>query len=162
MQAVLGRFALDANLGWEHTSLGNFFATDNRLLVVGTCDPTLGPASLSCVNLNGHPQTYAPSLTYNIAPQYVFGLAGDATLTLRANYSHVGPQWATLFDNAPLGDYLTARNLLSASVAYARGDWTVTAYGTNLTNDEYVAAADAGLRWAGYPRQYGVRVMKSF
>ena len=161
-QAVLGHFSFDANLGWEHTSLGTFFATDNRLPPVGPCDPVIGPASLSCVNLAGHPQTYAPSLTYNFGPQYVFYLAGDSSLTVRANYSHVGSQWATLFDNATLGDYLGARNQLSAQAAYARGEWTFTAYGTNLTNEAYVAAADSGLRWAGYPRQYGVRVMKTF
>src|SRR6185437_12263082 len=132
-QAVLGHFSFNANLGWEHTSLGTFFATDNRLPVAGTCDPMLGPASPSCVDLSGHPQSYAPSLTYNFGPQYVFDLAGDSTLTLRANYSHVGSQWATLFDNAPLGDYLGARNLTSAELTYGVRGWTVTAYGTNLT-----------------------------
>ncbi|HJS88342.1 MAG TPA: TonB-dependent receptor [Steroidobacteraceae bacterium] len=161
-QAVLGHFAFDANVGWEHTSLGTFFATDTRLPVVGPCDPMSGPASLSCVDLSGYPQSYAPSLTYNLGPQYVFDLPGAGTLTLRANYSHVGSQWAQLFDNAALGDYLGARNLTSAEIAYARGDWTVTAYGTNLSDEAYVAAADAGLRWAGYPRQYGLRVMKTF
>jgi iron complex outermembrane receptor protein len=161
-QAVLGHFSFDANLGWEHTSLGTFFAVDQRIPAVGTCDPMVGPSSPSCVNLSGHVQSYAPSLTYNFGPQYVFDLAGDSTLTMRANYSHVGSQWATLFDNAALGDYLGARNLTSAEVAYGRGEWTFTAYGTNLTNEAYVAAADAGLRWAGYPRQYGIRVMKTF
>lgn len=161
-QAVLGHFSFDANVGWEHTSLGAFFATDNRLPALGTCDPMIGPSSLSCVDLSGHPQSYAPSLTYNFGPQYVFYLAGDSTLTLGGNYSHVGSQWATLFDNTAQGDYLGARNLLSAQAAYALHDWTFTLYGTNLTNEAYVAAADAGLRWAGYPRQYGVRVMKTF
>jgi iron complex outermembrane receptor protein len=161
-QAVFGQFSFDANLGWEHTSLGTFFATDNRLPVVSLCNPTFGPASASCVDLAGHPQTYAPSLTYNFGPQYVFYLGGSSTLTMRANYSHVGSQWATLFDNAALGDYLGARNQLSAQVSYGRGSWTITGYGTNLTNEAYVAAADSGLRWAGYPRQYGIRVMKTF
>lgn len=161
-QAVLGHFSFDANVGWEHASLGSFFATDNRLPVLGTCNPAIGPTSVSCVNLAGHPQTYAPSLTYNFGPQYVFYLAGDSRLTVGANYSHVGSQWATLFDKAALGDYLGARNLLSAQAAYALHDWTFTLYGTNLTNEVYVGAADAGLRWAGYPRQYGIRVMKTF
>jgi len=160
-QAVLGQFSFDANLGWEHTGLGTFFATDTRLPAVSNCDPMLGPATASCVDLTGRPQSYAPSLTYNFGPQYVVYLGGH-TLTLRANYSYVGPQWAQLFDNAALGDYLGSRRLVSAQAAYAMGDWTVTAYGTNLTNEAYVAAADAGLRWAGYPRQYGIRVMKVF
>ncbi|HEV2442289.1 MAG TPA: TonB-dependent receptor [Steroidobacteraceae bacterium] len=161
-QAALGHFSFNANLGWERTSLGSFFAVDQRIPAVGTCDPMIGPSSLSCVNLSGHPQSYAPGLTYNFGPQYAFDLAGDSTLTMRANYSHVGFQWATLFDNAGLGDYLGARNLLSADVTYGLRDWTFTLYGTNLTNEAYVAAADSGLRWAGDPRQYGIRVMKTF
>jgi iron complex outermembrane receptor protein len=161
-QAVLGSFSFDANVGWEHSSLGTFYATDYRIPALQPCSPTTGPASASCIDLAGHPQTYAPALTYNFGPQYVFYLGGESTLTLRANYSHVGSQWATLFENAALGDFLGARNQLSAQAAYARGDWTFTAYGTNLTNEAYVAAADAGLRWAGPPRQYGIRVMKTF
>jgi iron complex outermembrane receptor protein len=161
-QAVLGSFSFDANVGWEHSSLGTFYATDYRIPALQPCSPMTGPASASCIDLAGHPQTYAPALTYNFGPQYVFYLGGESTLTLRANYSHVGSQWATLFENAALGDFLGARNQLSAQAAYARGDWTFTAYGTNLTNEAYVAAADAGLRWAGPPRQYGIRVMKTF
>ncbi len=161
-QAVFGHFSFDANAAWEHTNLGTFFATDNRLAVVSTCNPLIGPATASCVDLAGHPQTYAPTVTYNFGPQYVFYLAGGRTLTMRANYSYVGSQWATLFDNASLGDYLGARKQLSAQVAYGVGDWTFTAYGTNLTNEAYVAAMDSDLRWAGYPRQFGLRVGKSF
>lgn len=161
-QAVLGHLSFNANASWERTSLGDFYATDTRVPVVSYCDPTLGPATSSCMNLTGHPQTYAPSLTYNFGPQYLWYVAGGGTLTLGGNYSHIGSQWATLFDNPALGDYLAPRNLLSAQAAYAVGDWRFTLYGTNLTNDAYVAAMDAGLRWAGYPRQYGIRVMKTF
>jgi iron complex outermembrane receptor protein len=67
-----------------------------------------------------------------------------------------------LFDNAPLGDFLGARDLLSAQISYGRGSWSLTAYGTNLTNDQYVSAMMSQLRYAGYPRQYGLRFMKTF
>lgn len=162
LQAVLGHFSIDANLGFEHTRLGTFFANDPRVPGASTCNPMTGPATANCVNLAGHRQSYAPRLTYNIGPQYVFYLPGDSTLTMRANYSHVGSQWATLFENAALGDFLAPRNMLSAQVAYGHGDWTVTAYGTNLKNEHYVAAMISQLRFAGAPRQYGIRVMKSF
>ena len=162
VQAVLGHLSLDANVGWERSSLGSFFANDPRVPGVTTCDPQMGPATPACVDLSGHPQSYAPALTYNFGPQYVIYLPGDSTLTMRANYSHVGAQWATLFQNAALGDYLGARNLLSAQVEYGRGNWVLTAYGTNLTDEDYVAAMDSGLRWAGPPRQYGVRIMRTF
>lgn len=162
MQAVLGHLSVDANAAFEHTSLGRFFATDYRVPGLGVCNPLSGPVSATCVDLSGHPQSYAPKLTYNISAQYLFYLPNDATLTARANYSHVGSQWATLFDNAALGDFLGVRNLVSAQVAYGRGHWTFTAYGTNLTNQQYVSAMISQLRFAGAPRQYGIRVTRIF
>lgn len=162
LQAVLGNLSLDANAAFERTSLGTFFATDYRVPGLAVCNPLTGPQSAVCINLSGHPQTYAPELTYNLSAQYLFHLPDDATLTTRANYSHVGSQWATLFDNAALGDFLGARNLVSAQVEYGRGPWTFTAYGTNLTNEQYVSAMISQLRFAGAPRQYGIRITRFF
>lgn len=162
VQAVMGHFSLDANLGLEHTSVGAFFANDPRIPGLTVCSPLTGPATPSCVDLSGRQQSYAPELTYNIGPKYTFYLPRGGELTVSGNYSHVGSQWATLFENAALDDYLGARNLTSAQVAYAFDDWTFTAYGTNLTNEQYVAAMVSQLRYAGYPRQYGLRVMRAF
>jgi iron complex outermembrane receptor protein len=162
LQAVVGHLSLDANAAINRSILGTFFANDPRVGGAAACLPLSGPASVSCVNLSGHPQTYAPKLTYNFGGQYVFYVPGGSTLTMRANYSHVGSQWATLFDNAALGDFLGARDLLSSQVAYGRGKWTFTAYGTNLTNEHYVSAMMSQLRYAGLPRQYGIRVMRVF
>ncbi len=162
LQALFGSFSVDANAAYNHSSLGLFFANDPRIPGAQTCAPLGGPATASCVNLAGHPQTYAPKLTYNVSAQYVFNLGRGRTITTRANYSHVGSQWATLFDNAPLGDFLGARDLLSAQISYGRGSWSLTAYGTNLTNDQYVSAMMSQLRYAGYPRQFGLRFMKTF
>ena len=65
-----------------------------------------------------------------------------------------------------LGDRLAARNMLGAQLALQYGSWTVTAYGTNLTNQHYVAAifapAGTNLDLAGPPRQYGIKVLKVF
>jgi len=162
VQAVIGHFSLDANVGLEHTSVGAFFANDPRIPGLTVCSPMTGPETPSCVDLSGRQQSYAPELTYNIGPQYVFYLPGDSELTISGNYSHVGSQWATLFENAALGDYLGARNLTSAQIAYAFDDWTLSVYGTNLTNEQYVAAMISQARYAGYPRQYGLRVMRTF
>ena len=38
----------------------------------------------------------------------------------------------------------------------------LTAYSTNVGDQHYVAAVGSGLRYAGAPRQYGIRVRKSF
>ena len=88
--------------------------------------------------------------------------ASAGTLTPRLNFGHIGPQWATLFENAALGDRLSARNLLSAQVTYQRGDWRVTAYGTNLTDQTYNSTVNGGLSYVGPPRQYGLRLSKTF
>ena len=162
IQAILGHLSLDANASIEHTSLGTFFANDPRIPGTFACFPLSGPASAACVNLSGHRAPNAPNVTYNFSAQYVFNLKGDGTLTTRANYSHIGSQWATVFENAQLGDFLAARDMLSAQLAWGIDKWTFTAYGTNLTNDHYVSAMISQLRFAGAPREYGIRIMRVF
>ena len=78
------------------------------------------------------------------------------------NFGHVSAQWATLFDDTALGDRLEARNILTAQVAYSHNGFVATLYGTNLTDQHYVAALNSGLRFAGFPRQYGIRLLKIF
>ena len=42
-------------------------------------------------------------------------------------------------------------------------DYVVTLYGTNLTDQHYDDGAELeSARFAGPPRQYGIRVMKAF
>jgi iron complex outermembrane receptor protein len=161
-QAAIGNLALDFAAAVAHSSLGAFYANDPRFAGVAVCDPRSGPASTGCVNLSGHPQTYAPTVTVDVGGQYVIHVGGNDTLTPRVNYAHIGSQWATLFDQAALGDHLQNRNLLSAQLVYQHGDWSVAGYGENLTDDHYVSAVISGLRFAGAPRQYGIRVSRSF
>jgi iron complex outermembrane receptor protein len=161
-QAVFGDLSLSAGVAVMHSSLGTFFATDPRIASFTACNPATGPASASCINLSGHPQTYAPNFTFNVSGQYIFHLNDGTTLTPRANFGHVSPQWATLFDNPALGDRLVARDILGAELALSHGGWTGTLYGTNLTDQHYVAALNSGLRFAGFPRQFGFRLMKLF
>ena len=166
--AVFGQFAFDMGLGLMHSSLGTFYANDPRYLTGPSCNPKTGPASPPsvtvgpCVDLGGHPQAYAPNFTFNIGAQYAFILDGDDTLTPRVNYGHISDQWATLFDDAALGDKLAQRNILGAQLEWAHDTWSAALYGTNLTDDRYIAAANSGVRWAGPPRQFGIRVTKTF
>ena len=51
---------------------------------------------------------------------------------------------------------------MNAQLAWNHKSWTVTAYGTNLTNQHYVAALNSNLDFAGAPRQYGIKVQKVF
>jgi iron complex outermembrane receptor protein len=161
-EAVFGGLSLNAGLGLEHSSLGKFFTEDPRKATGGTCDPNIGPATATCINLGGHPQTYAPDLTFNFGASYTFKLAGGDTITPNITFSHISHQWGTLFDNVAAGDYLTPRDILGASLAWTHGSIVATLYGTNLTDDRYVSALLSPIRIAGAPRQFGVSLMKLF
>jgi iron complex outermembrane receptor protein len=162
LEAAIGAFSMDAGLGWLRSDLGRFFAVDARIPSFGACDPETGPASPACINLEGNEQTYAPEFTFNIGMQYQFGMGGDSTLTPRVNYGHVSGQWATLFQNRARGDRVEQRNIVNAQIAWKRGDFVATLYGTNLTDQHYVGAINSGLRFSGAPRQFGIRLSKSF
>jgi iron complex outermembrane receptor protein len=157
-----GGLTLDAGVNVLRSELGTFFATDPRAASALPCNPNTGPASVSCLNLEGRRQTYAPNLTFNVGGQYEIALGNGDKITPRANFGHVGDQWATLFQNPARGDRIEARNILNAQLAWQHKTWTVTAYGTNLTDQHYPAALNSGLYFAGPPRQYGVKLLKIF
>ena len=131
-------------------------------LSLAPCNPETGPATALCLDLGGNDQTYAPKLTFNANVSYAIPVGGNLTLTPRVNYGHVGAQWATLFQNRARGDRIPARNIVNAQLELDAGDFTVTAYATNLTNQHYPAALNSGLYFAGPPRQYGIKVLKAF
>ena len=158
----LGGFKLDTGVSFLHSSLGQFYATDPRAAGVTTCDPETGPTSPSCIDLEGREQTYAPNFTFNIGAEYRFDFANGDSLTPRVNFGHVAEQWATLFQNKSRGDRLEARNILNAQLAYSHDSWTVTAFGSNLTDQHYPGALNSNLYFAGPPRQYGLKVLRTF
>jgi iron complex outermembrane recepter protein len=161
-QAVFGSFSFDGGTTIMHSTLGRFFATDPRVATFTPCDPQAGPGSTSCIDLTGHPQTYAPNFTINVGAQYKFTLNNQDRLTPRVNFGYVAPQWATLFDNASFGDHLSGRDILGGQLEWIHGRYGATLFGTNLTNQHYVGALNSGLRFAGDPRQYGVRLLVTF
>jgi len=162
-QALFGDLSFDAGASYLHSKLGTLYAGDARLgQAAGNCALASGPAGPACQDLSGVQQTYAPEWTFNAGLQYAYRLGSAGTLTPRLNYSHIAPAWATLFENNALGDRLTARDIVDAQVEYALNSWRITAYSTNLNNLHYVAAINNDLRYAGAPRQYGIRVQYDF
>jgi len=157
-----GGFGFDAGINVLHSELGEFFATDPRVASFLPCDPLTGPVSATCIALKGRTQTYAPNFTFNVGASYQFALGNGDTLTPRANYGHVGAQWATLFENPDLGDRIEERNVVNAQIEWRHGTWAVTGYATNLTNQHYPGSLNSGLYFAGPPRQYGIKVLKTF
>jgi iron complex outermembrane receptor protein len=162
LEAIFGAFSLDAGFGWLKSELGTFYAVDPRAASFGACDPATGPESPSCINLEGHDQTYAPEFTFNLGFQYTFGQGSDNEFTPRINFGHVSDQWATLFQNEARGDKVEERNILNAQFAWKHGDFITTLWGSNLTDQHYMAALNSGLRFAGPPRQFGIRVATAF
>ena len=58
VQAQLGDgWSAHANLGWMHSEIGRFYASDPRVSTTTPCDPATGPASAGCADLTGHRQT---------------------------------------------------------------------------------------------------------
>jgi iron complex outermembrane receptor protein len=157
-----GGFSLDAGVNVLHSELGEFYASDPRTVTTTGCNPLTGPVSTTCFALKGREQTYAPNFTFNIGMQYEFEVGDSDKITPRVNYGHIAPQWATLFENASRGDRLTDRNVVNAQLAWQHGTWTLTAYGTNINNQHYPASLNSGLYFAGPPRQYGLKVLKTF
>jgi iron complex outermembrane receptor protein len=162
LEAVFGAFSLDAGFGWLESELGEFYAVDPRAISFGGCDPLTGPESTACINLEGHEQTYAPEFTFNIGLQYVFGQGSGNEFTPRINYGHVSEQWATLFANEARGDLVEARDILNAQFSWKHDKFVTTLFGSNLTDQHYMGALNSGLRFAGPPRQYGIRVATFF
>ncbi|MEA1672728.1 TonB-dependent receptor [Nitrospirillum sp. BR 11163] len=149
-QAVFGALSLDFGAAYLNTELGAFSAVDGRF-------PTLG-----FQDLTGRQQPNAAHWTVNAGVQYAFAI-GDATLTPRLDYGMVGSRWASVFAVSPT-DRLAAQNLFNAQVAYdTPSKWSVVAYATNLFDLHYISSLSLGsLAQAGAPRQFGLRVSKSF
>jgi iron complex outermembrane receptor protein len=161
-QGRFGAWGFDVGASLAHSELPDFYAADARGPLPGGCDPDTGPATASCVNVGGNAQTYAPELTLSAGVEYDIALGGG-TLTPRIDYSHISETWATIFANEALGDRLEARDIVNAQLTYDSGNgWKVQAYGTNLGDLEYVGAVRANQRYAGPPRQYGVRLTRTF
>lgn len=163
VQAVFGGFTFDADLGLEKSKIGTFFVVlPGSAIFPLPCNSATGPASATCIDLQGHPQTYAPEVTFNVGVQYRYQLGSGDTITPAISFSHISDQWARVFDITAAGDHLGPRNLLNASIAYAHGPWTFTAFGTNLMNDFYVSSVASPLEFPGNPRQYGVSINRTF
>ena len=162
-QGSFGAFQFDFSTSLSHSEVGQFFARDPRLGTTGTCNAVTGPANASCIDLGGRRQSYSPQFTFSVGAQYAIPLGDSMTLTPRVDYAHIAGVFATLFQNRALGDFLPARNIVNAQLTLAGiGGWTIGGYATNLTDQHYLGSLNGIRRMAAPPRQYGVRVSKTF
>jgi iron complex outermembrane receptor protein len=164
MQGNFDHFSFDFSTSISNSKLGTFYAIDPRISAAGqpVCNPTTGPVTTRCLALTGHEQNYAPKFTLSAGVQYVINLGDKTTLTPRIDYSHIDAVWGSLFQNAALGDRIQGRDIFNAQLNLVTGPWSFGAYSTNFTNQHYVGAINGIRRLAGAPRQYGLRVSRSF
>jgi iron complex outermembrane receptor protein len=151
MQAAFGSLQFNLGTSYVSTRIGQFSAIDSRNRALGN------------QVLNGRPLPNAPLWTAQAGVQYAFDLGSHQTLTPRVDYSLVGSRWATVYEVVP-GDFLQEQNILNAQLIYDYSETLAfTAYATNVTNDHYVTLQLLGnLGMPGPPRQFGIRVYKSF
>jgi len=108
-----------------------------------------------------------PELTYNIMGTYELGLGNGSSVISRLAYSWRDDYMTDLYNKHWLQQ--EAFGLLDASVTWvsAEGNWAVSVFGKNLSDEEYFDyAADVGAldsaRWGGTPVTYGARISYSF
>jgi len=94
---------------------------------------------------------------------YEISLPG-ATLVPRVDYSYLSETQGALWDS-PLVT-IQSRGLMNVQLSLdsTSETWSAVLWGTNVTDKEYVAGIqnNGTLRYAGAPRQYGLRVRYNF
>ena len=121
---------------------------------------------ISGLDVRGHHLSNAPALTANAAIDWTAWEAGSARLTLRADASYVSSQYFEIVNIPRLrqGGYA----LLGAGIDYVRGDWTVSLWGRNLTDQTYFTSridlSGFGFDYnhVGTPRTWGASVKRAF
>jgi iron complex outermembrane receptor protein len=168
-QADLGDLSFDASASYIHGRFGSFYAIDSRVFAAPypPCSLGGGPAGPACSNLTDNELPDSPTITANAGVQYTFHLGAEQSLIPRLDYSYIGAQWATVFENDSFADRFSPRSLLNARLSYDIKKWDFSLYATNLTNREYVSAQSVGSPTPvqlipGAPRQYGIRAMVHF
>ncbi len=118
-------------------------------------------------DFSGRDVVRAPDVNGGVDATYTVGLSGGSNLRLNANYKHEAEN--TYYYNDDIGQefdtILDQRDIFNASVTWvsANDQWTLSAFGKNLTDERYRTASQAvGTLWTfsnfGPPRSWGVEV----
>ena len=173
-QAKFGDWQFDFGAAYVDSKLGSLTIVDttsppfpNPAPNVPQCSSPGVPAGCFdyapfLVTASGNPNPFSPKWTFNAGAQYTFKLLNADTLTPRVNYSYISSQWSTLLQLHPASDLLKARGLWSVLLTYNHGDWTAEAYADNLFDKRYVSGQFGLNNFEGAPRQFGLRVSRSF
>ena len=139
-----------------HSTLG-YIDADADAQVTDPTDPP--PAAVA-------PLT--PELTFSLSPEYSFALGGG-TVTARADYTFRDDMYGEPSADPSRFTQIDSRDLLNFDITYepTDGDWSVSAYGRNVTDERY---DNARLNTGDYvivilsndASEFGVRVTRDF
>lgn len=175
IQARVSGFTFDAGVAYVDSELGDVTFVDTRAYARAfpgitravQCAPGLPSDPPNCIDYTpfirttgGGQNLYSPKWTYNLGARYDLWV-GDVKITPSVSYAYVGPQW-TYIGYSPISDRLPSRGVLGARLGIEKGNLLVEAYGTNLTDDEFVTGQYINNEFYGAPREYGVRVRYDF
>ena len=162
----LRRSLADAGVNLLHSELGSSYAVDPRNMPPAAppsplCNPAQRPGDGLLHRPDGRVRPMRPNFTFNARR--------NMHSPRRQRHAHAAGQFRPC--RHAMGDACSrirarrpdrrAQHPQRAARLAAR-HWTVTAYGTNLTNQHYVGALNSGLDFAGAPRQYGIKLRKLF
>jgi iron complex outermembrane receptor protein len=109
-----------------------------------------------------------PELTFSLSPEFNFPL-GDGEIALRADYSFRDDMYGEPSSDPGRFTFIDSRDLINLNVTYrpTNGDWTVSAYGKNVTDERYDnARLNPGygvlVMLSNDASEYGVRVTRDF
>jgi iron complex outermembrane recepter protein len=176
MQSRFAGLGISLGLAYNDSSLGAVTGLPNYRLPAGfnapiahvQCGSPSQTPLAPCFNylpyletVSGEQNPFSPKVTGNISVDYSIPLA-SGVLDPRITYSYTDKQWVSIFQDSPY-NLLESRRLLGANLDYVSGPWTVSLYGTNLTNQTYLSGTDGTNNvYYGAPRQFGLRLMRTF
>ena len=137
----------------------SYFATDrlNVYASVGLLHTEFKDFAIGNLNLAGQPLSNAPE--QNLAVGFFWG--APTGWFFGGNLEYVGSSYSRIEGSTPrteLASYVT----VDAQVGYAWDSVSVTAYATNLFDEQYRTYDSAGLIALGDRREVGVRLNKTF
>ncbi len=109
----------------------------------------------------GDPLPGAPDVTATLSVNHGLSFANGWALSSRLGVSHHGEESNRL--NAIPGNTAEAYTLVNARFELATpGDWSVYAYGRNITDEVYYPELNGASRLVGAPATYGVGLLYNF
>ncbi|EED36162.1 hypothetical protein NOR51B_2110 [Luminiphilus syltensis NOR5-1B] len=152
-------YGLETEFTWMPTD--NFRLSGNYSYLDTEINDLIIAGSGGEVDLSGSELRQAPENKYSLTARYDFPLSGGSLITVRGDYSHTDEQ---------INDYLNQDttidefDLIDARLSWQSADqnWTVAAWGKNLTDEEYIShtyvIGPGVIGVWGHPRTYGLSV----